>query len=115
MMVSVQMLCKYKVDVKKSPSKDGTHHVNQQLLAGFTNAPEGHVDILLAWQAIHAIIQGVRHCFGHLKHSTMLCQWTAITHSNNVLHNTKSQSASIWGKTSPMQIRLTGVHSNPSH
>lgn len=90
-------LCNYKC-TKKSTSQDGTHNVHQQLLAGLSDAPESHVYILLAWQAIHTIIQRVRHCFGHLKHSTTLRQWTAISHSNNVLHNTKSQSKAMRGK-----------------
>lgn len=47
------------LNVKKSPSKCLTHDVHQQLLAGLSDAPEGHVNILLAWQAIHTIIQGV--------------------------------------------------------
>lgn len=71
-------------NVNKSPSKSlsRTYNVHQQLLACFSNAPEGHVNILLAWQAIHTIIQGVRHCFGHLKHSKTLCHWIAVSHSN---------------------------------
>lgn len=36
-----------------------THNIHQQLLASLSDAPESHVNILLAWQAVHAIIQGV--------------------------------------------------------
>lgn len=36
-----------------------TYNIHQQLLASLSDAPEGHVDVLLAWQAVHAIIQRV--------------------------------------------------------
>lgn len=63
-----------------------TYNIHQQLLASLSDAPEGHVDVLLAWQAVHAIIQGVWHRFGHLKYSTTPSQWVAISHCNNLLH-----------------------------
>lgn len=47
------------IAVKKSPGVGLTHNVHQQLLAGLSDAPQGDVNILLAWQAIHTVIQGV--------------------------------------------------------
>lgn len=56
------------------PSPPGTpshcsasHRVHKQLLAGLANALQGHVYILLSWETIHAVIQGVRDSFGHLQ------------------------------------------------
>lgn len=79
--------------LKKNPASCQTHHIHQQLLAGFSNAPEGHVNILLAWQAIHTVIQWVRHRFGHLKHNTTASQWPAVGHSNDALHNMSPSKA----------------------
>lgn len=46
-----------------------THSFNQKFLAGFADALQSHVDVLLARQTVDAVIQGVRDGFGHLEHT----------------------------------------------
>lgn len=75
-----------------------THKVHQQLLAGFSDAPQSHIDILLAWQAVHTVVQGVRHRFGNLRHSNNICQWTAITQLNNVQYSKAREHICSGGK-----------------
>lgn len=44
-----------------------TDRFNQQLLAGLPNALERHVHVFLSRQAVHAVVEGVRHGLGHLE------------------------------------------------
>lgn len=48
-------------------ARQGPHRVYKQLLAGLPDALQGHIHILLAREAIHTVIQGVRHSFCHLQ------------------------------------------------
>lgn len=89
-----------------------THNIHQQLLASLSDAPESHVNILLAWQAVHAIIQGVWHCFGHLKYSTTPSEWGVISH-NNLLHNISD--VTLWGEQHLQCKWSSAVCCNPRH
>jgi len=85
-------------------SQARTHKVHKQLLAGLSDAPEGHINILLAWQAIHTIIQGVWHSFGYLEHNTASVNALRILTMYNI---TKPKSKAILGKKKNLKCKFS--------
>lgn len=51
-------------------TRTGAHTVHQEPLAGFADALQRHVYVLLARQTVDAVIQGVGHGLGHLRTGT---------------------------------------------